>query len=227
MLNHTQHVGLEENAYDHRLSSRNVKVNPFFSFLYWNMEYHIEHHMFPGVPFHALSKLNKLVQDQLPAPYSSVWAVYREMIPTILKQQKESDYHVTPVLPKEKTIVKDTEADNRDEILFEDEQAMWISSIRIDKLPSKGVLPFKYNEINYAIYKLEDRFYVSAAKCTHAGALLSKGIVIDNTIECPAHQGRFDIKTGKATHSPACDHLVTYPTKEKDGYVFIGLPLKS
>jgi len=227
MLNHTQHVGLEENVYDHRLNTRNVKINRILSFLYWNMEYHIEHHMYPGVPFHALPKLNNLVKDQLPKPYKSVWAAYKEMIPTILKQQKESDFHVTPILPEEKSTNSKTEFNKREETIFQDSEAKWISSIKIDDLKSNDVLPFKYNDTDYAIYKLDGHFFASTAKCTHAGALLSKGIVIDNTIECPAHQGRFDIKTGKATHSPACDHLQTFPTREKDGYIYIGLPLIS
>jgi fatty acid desaturase len=50
----TQHAGLAEDVRDHRLNTRTVKLNPFFRFLYFNMNYHIEHHMYPMVPFHAL-----------------------------------------------------------------------------------------------------------------------------------------------------------------------------
>ncbi|MCU0786548.1 MAG: fatty acid desaturase, partial [Verrucomicrobia bacterium] len=47
----TQHAGLAENVLDHRLNCRTVLMNPINRFLYWNMNYHIEHHMFPLVPY--------------------------------------------------------------------------------------------------------------------------------------------------------------------------------
>ena len=50
----TQHMGLKESTKDHRESTRSVRLNPIFSFIYWKMEYHIEHHMFPMVPSYKL-----------------------------------------------------------------------------------------------------------------------------------------------------------------------------
>ena len=50
----TQHMGLKEGIKDHRFSTRSIRLNPIFSFIYWKMEYHIEHHMFPLVPSHNL-----------------------------------------------------------------------------------------------------------------------------------------------------------------------------
>ncbi|HET9666811.1 MAG TPA: fatty acid desaturase family protein, partial [Desertimonas sp.] len=50
----TQHAGLAEDVLDHRLDARTIYMNPVFRFLYWNMNYHVEHHMFPLVPFHSL-----------------------------------------------------------------------------------------------------------------------------------------------------------------------------
>ena len=54
-----QHVGLAENVWDHRLSTRSLRVNFFFTFLFMNMESHIEHHLYPMVPFHALPRLRR------------------------------------------------------------------------------------------------------------------------------------------------------------------------
>ncbi|MCK5154558.1 MAG: fatty acid desaturase, partial [Spirochaetales bacterium] len=234
MLNQTQHVGLEQDVYDHRLITRNVKLNPVLSFIYWNMEHHIEHHMFPGVPFYALSKLNVLLKDQLPAPYNNIWTAYKEIIPTILRQQKDSGFHITPILPedykddsKKGDHKEKTKSDNKDtsNVVIEG-STKWIPALEADNLSMNDIAPFKYEDINYAIYRLEDGYYASSGKCTHAGALLAKGLVIDERIECPAHQGRFDIRSGKATHSPASDYLVTYPTRVQDGLVFIGLSKK-
>jgi len=58
----TQHAGLADNSKDHRKSTRTVFLNPFFSFLYTNMEYHIEHHIFPKIPFYNLKKFIKLLK---------------------------------------------------------------------------------------------------------------------------------------------------------------------
>ncbi|MDZ8120206.1 fatty acid desaturase [Pontiella agarivorans] len=98
-----QHIGMEVNVRDHRLCTRDVYLNPLTRFLYWNMNYHIEHHMFPAVPFHALPKLHEKIKTQLPETYSSWLAAYREIISTVLKQQKDPTYCFTPKLP-EKTL---------------------------------------------------------------------------------------------------------------------------
>ena len=94
----TQHVGLKEDVKDHRLSTRSVRLNPIFSFIYWKMEYHIEHHMFPMVPSHKLSQLHEVIKDQLPKP-KSLYGAYKEIIPAIMKQTEDPDYHIQVQLP--------------------------------------------------------------------------------------------------------------------------------
>ena len=95
-----QHAGLKNNVRDHRLCVRTVKLNPVFSFLNWNMEYHLEHHMFPNIPSYNLKKLNKVIQDQLPKPKEGVFEAYREIIPTLIKQAKNPYYILNINLPK-------------------------------------------------------------------------------------------------------------------------------
>ena len=58
----TQHAGLAENVLDHRLNCRTITMNPIHRFLYWNMNYHLEHHMFPLVPYHQLPRLHAIVK---------------------------------------------------------------------------------------------------------------------------------------------------------------------
>ena len=94
-----QHGGLADNVLDHRLNCRSVYMNPVSRFLYMNMNYHVEHHMFPMVPFHALPKLHELIKHDLPAPNSSIWDGYREMIPALLRQLRYEDYFVKRELP--------------------------------------------------------------------------------------------------------------------------------
>jgi fatty acid desaturase len=95
----TQHAGLDEDVLDHRLNSRTVMMNPVLRFLYWNMNYHIEHHMFPLVPYHALPRLHEILKPDCPTPYPSFFAAYREIIPALLKQVKDPTYFVKRELP--------------------------------------------------------------------------------------------------------------------------------
>lgn len=99
MVGLTQHSGLAENVLDHRLNSRTVYMNPVFRFLYWNMNYHVEHHMFPMVPYHRLPDLHEKIKADCPTPYSSTWAAYKEIIPALLRQTRDPEWFVIRTLP--------------------------------------------------------------------------------------------------------------------------------
>ncbi|PBB24412.1 fatty acid desaturase [Mesorhizobium sp. WSM4307] len=94
-----QHGGLADNVTDHRLNSRTVYMNPISRFIYWNMNYHVEHHMFPMVPYHALPRLHALIKHDLPAPNKSIMDGYREMVPALLRQLRYEDYFLKRELP--------------------------------------------------------------------------------------------------------------------------------
>ena len=94
----TQHMGLKENIKDHRQSTRSVRLNPIFSFIYWKMEYHIEHHMFPMVPSYNLPKLHKVIKNQLPKPLT-LFEAYKEIIPAVIKKSKDPEYFIPVNLP--------------------------------------------------------------------------------------------------------------------------------
>ncbi len=95
----TQHIGLAEDVLDHRLNCRTVYMNPFSRFVYWNMNYHVEHHMFPMVPYHALPELHREVLADCPKPYAGFWDAYREIVPTLLHQLRDPSYFVHRTLP--------------------------------------------------------------------------------------------------------------------------------
>jgi fatty acid desaturase len=94
-----QHACLAENVLDHRLNSRTVYLNPISRFIYWNMNYHVEHHMFPMVPYHALPKLHALLRQDLPAPTPSLWAGYKEVIKAVRIQRRNPDWFIKRPLP--------------------------------------------------------------------------------------------------------------------------------
>ena len=94
-----QHGGLADDVTDHRLNSRTVYLNPVSRFIYCNMNYHVEHHMFPMVPYHALPRLHALIKDDLPAPNTSFADAYREMWPAIKRQLRNEEYFLLRELP--------------------------------------------------------------------------------------------------------------------------------
>lgn len=96
----TQHAGLAENVHDHRLNTRTVYLDPFSQFIYFNMNYHIEHHIFPMVPFHALPQLHEEIKDQLPRTYRGLTDAYREIVPLLLRQAKDPSYFLLRELPQ-------------------------------------------------------------------------------------------------------------------------------
>ncbi len=89
----SQHMGLREDTKDHRESTRSIRLNPIFSFIYWKMEYHIEHHMFPMVPSYNLPKLYNEISNQLPKP-QTLFEAYKEIIPAVIKKSKDPNYFI-------------------------------------------------------------------------------------------------------------------------------------
>ena len=94
-----QHGGLADNVTDHRLNSRTVHMNPVSRFIYWNMNYHVEHHMFPMVPYHRLPELHAAIRHDLPEPTPSIAAGYAEMWPVWMRQLKGEDVFLRRELP--------------------------------------------------------------------------------------------------------------------------------
>ena len=75
--------------------------------------------------------------------------------------------------------------------------------------------------LGVAVYRAEGQFYATQDLCTHEHAYLSDGVVVDCVVECPFHQGRFDIRTGKALGPPVIEPLETYPIKIVDGRLYV------
>ncbi len=217
---YTQHAGLAENVLDHRLNCRTVYMNSIHRFLYLNMNYHVEHHMFPLVPFHALPKLHELVKNDCPTPYPSLFSAWREIIPTVLKQVKDPTYHVKRRLPASKPRLNErthTSTTNPN-------QDGWVSVCKSEELPKSDVIRFDHGKKTFALYRdAENRLYATDGMCTHGNAHLAEGLVKDDFIECSKHNGRFHLVDGSSARAPICRGLVTYPIQEYDGQLQINL----
>jgi len=90
----TQHSGLAEDVTDHRLNTRTCYMNPISRFIYWNMNYHVEHHMFPMVPYHALPALHEELKADLPAPTRSIPAAFAEFVPVMRRQLDDTSVFI-------------------------------------------------------------------------------------------------------------------------------------
>jgi apoptosis-inducing factor 3 len=99
----------------------------------------------------------------------------------------------------------------------------WHNVVRLDELGDGNVIGVEVDGTHVALYRIGDAIYASDGMCTHAAGLLADGWVEDGAIECPLHQARFDIRTGKALCEPATEDLRTYPVKIEGADVLIDL----
>jgi 3-phenylpropionate/trans-cinnamate dioxygenase ferredoxin component len=100
----------------------------------------------------------------------------------------------------------------------------WIPVCAADDIDEEDVTRFDHGSKTYAVYRSpDDRFYATDGLCTHEAIHLADGLVMDNIIECPKHNGRFDYMTGQAKGAPVCVNLKTYPVKVEGGQILIEL----
>lgn len=221
---YTQHAGLAENVLDHRLNCRTVYMNFVHRYLYWNMNFHLEHHMFPLVPYHALPKLHAAIKDDLPTPYKGITSAYREIIPAVLRQVKDPAYYVKRKIP---TPTNPAAAPQTCETISGEGRTPvngWIEVCPESHLQPEDVVRFDYEQKTYAIYRTSDgACYATDGMCTHGNAHLAGGFVKGRLIECPKHNGRFDVTDGSPQRPPACVALRTYKVRIEDGKLWLDL----
>jgi Na+-transporting NADH:ubiquinone oxidoreductase subunit F len=216
----TQHAGLAENVLDHRLNCRTVYMNPIHRYLYWNMNYHVEHHMFPLVPYHALPKLHEAVKHDCPKPYTSLLGAWREIAPTLLRQVRDPAFHVRRQLPPPKARVN---ARIRASEAHVDAEG-WVEVCAGADLRSSNIIRFDHGQRTYALYRDdEERLYATDGVCTHGNTHLSDGLIVGDMIECPKHNGRFKLLDGAPARAPICRGLATYPIEERGGRIHVNI----
>ncbi|MCC7357844.1 MAG: fatty acid desaturase [Anaerolineales bacterium] len=99
LCNNTQHVGLQDAVSDYRLCTRSFLTNPIVQFLYWHMNYHIEHHMYAAVPCYHLGKLHRAIAHDLPPTPVGLWATWREILAILKRQHADPTYAYVAPLP--------------------------------------------------------------------------------------------------------------------------------
>jgi apoptosis-inducing factor 3 len=102
-------------------------------------------------------------------------------------------------------------------------QMAWQKVASFPSMAEDGVTGVNVDGVPIALYRLGDEIFATHGICTHALAFLSDGWVEDGKIECPLHQGQFDIRTGKALCSPVTEDLRVYPVKRDGDDILINL----
>jgi nitrite reductase/ring-hydroxylating ferredoxin subunit len=73
----------------------------------------------------------------------------------------------------------------------------------------------------YAVFNVDGALYVTQDECTHGPGALSEGYILDDEVECPFHQGRFDVRDGRALGAPVVVGLKTFPVKIENGNIYV------
>jgi MocE subfamily Rieske [2Fe-2S] domain protein len=237
--NTLQHAGLAENVLDHRLNCRTVYMNRISRFIYWNMNYHLEHHLFPPVPYHALPKLHAAIKADCPPPYPSILSGWRELLPAILRQAKDPDYYVRRPLPPPRAATAEgappgadssrllpraaTAEGGRFSATASDAEG-WIEVCADSDLGKSAAVRVDCGKNTFAIYRDgQGSLFATDGLCTHGNTHLADGLVLADTIECPKHNGRFRLADGSPARAPACRGLATYPIESRHGKIFLNV----
>ncbi len=246
----TQHAGLREDVLDHRLNSRTVYMNPILRFLYSNMNYHVEHHIFPTVPYYALPALHDEVKKHLAPASRSTFAAYREIFSAMRKQWQDSSFDLPrPDVPSingkvnKDDVVKNDDANGADvtSACANDGGGGVTSRHRIDTgvtvwagdthdgmvdlgaadMPMGTSRRIDRGDNTYALHRVNDsqEFYLTDGLCTHGRAHLAEGVLDGCVIECPKHNGCFDLSSGAPTRLPATASLTRYEVTVRNGRI--------
>jgi 3-phenylpropionate/trans-cinnamate dioxygenase ferredoxin component len=98
----------------------------------------------------------------------------------------------------------------------------WVEACGAEDVEEEDVIRFDHGGRTFAIYRSPDsEYFATDGYCTHEKAHLADGLVMDDIIECPKHNGRFNYKTGAAKGAPVCVNLKTYQVKVEAGKVLI------
>ena len=100
---------------------------------------------------------------------------------------------------------------------------VWTDAAAADQLPQDDVTAIVVADRELAFYCVEGEVFATDNICTHGHARLCEGFLLGHEIECPLHQGRFDVRTGQATFEPAEEAIRSYPVRIDGGRVYVAL----
>ena len=97
----------------------------------------------------------------------------------------------------------------------------WIDATEEDGVPEDDVIGLQVGGRDIALYKVEGSIFATDNICTHGHARLCDGFLDGYEIECPLHQGKFDVRNGHGTCAPVTEDIRSYPVRIEGGRVFV------
>lgn len=102
-------------------------------------------------------------------------------------------------------------------------ESRWVRAAALADLPAEDALGVLVDGREIALYQVAGEVFATDNRCTHGNALLSEGFLMDYCIECPLHQGQFDVRTGETLCAPVTDPIRTYPARVEADEVLVDL----
>jgi naphthalene 1,2-dioxygenase system ferredoxin subunit len=102
-------------------------------------------------------------------------------------------------------------------------EQQWTDAAAVDDVPADDVIAVIVAGNEVALYSVEGSVYATDNICTHGHARLCEGFLEGHEIECPLHQGKFDVRNGAPTCAPVTEAIRSYPVKIEGGRVFLSL----
>jgi naphthalene 1,2-dioxygenase system ferredoxin subunit len=102
-------------------------------------------------------------------------------------------------------------------------ESNWVRAAALADLPADEVLGVLVAGRELALSQVAGEVFATDNRCTHGDALLSDGFLMDYCLECPLHQGQFDVRTGQPLCAPVTDPIRTYPVKVEGADVLVDL----
>jgi naphthalene 1,2-dioxygenase ferredoxin component len=99
----------------------------------------------------------------------------------------------------------------------------WIDAASADALIEGDVIAVNVAGREVALYEVDGEVFATDNLCTHGAARMSDGFLEGRYIECPLHQGRFDVCTGKAMCAPLTEDIKTFPVRIENKRVMLKL----
>lgn len=93
----------------------------------------------------------------------------------------------------------------------------------LDDFPEGQIHPKEVAGAEIVLIRVGDDIFACGGICSHADAYLDMGRVEEYELFCPLHAGRFDIRTGEATHGPATEPIPAFTVRIDDGEVYVGV----
>jgi nitrite reductase/ring-hydroxylating ferredoxin subunit len=98
----------------------------------------------------------------------------------------------------------------------------WTEVAKAADVPEQGTLPVNLAGEPVCLYKIDGEIYATHDTCTHGHASLADGFIMEGSlIECPLHQGTFEISTGRAVGLPCTEDIRVYPVRIENGAVLL------